>query len=453
MTELIRIVNLTQLNESSFKRRCVGCLVVTHDHKILLQQRPENWRTHPGCLSTFGGEIEPGETPMEALVRELHEELGAKVMTSDLISLGAITEAITNYSELIYLYFWHDKHGTITGCYECEAKYYDTVDEIYYHSKLMDDVRWLLTECQNRRLLITTQIARALIVEQFPQFAHLPIRSVDHGGNDNRTFHLGSEMSIRLPSAEGYERQVLKEQTWLPKIAPYLPLPIPQPVAMGMPSKIYPWNWSIYKWLEGESANSLELRDEHLETIALQLAQFLNEFHKFDAAGAPAPGLHNWWRAAHTSVYNAETKSLIEELKDFIDVAQARKLWQRAISSKWDRDPVWVHGDVASGNLLVKDNRLAAVIDFGCMGIGDPACDLTIAWTFFRGKSREIFKANMDLDEETWARARGWAMWKALYEISVLEDKSGPALAKQQQIIDAVIKENKSNPPEIRGEQ
>lgn len=112
---------------------------------------------------------------------------------------------------------------------------------------------------------------------------------------------------------------------------------------------------------------------------------------------------------------------------------------------KWNRDPVWVHGDVASGNLLVKDNRLAAVIDFGCMGIGDPACDLTIAWTFFRGESREIFKAYMHLDEETWARARGWAMWKALYEISELEDKSGAALAKQQQTIDAVIEEDKSN--------
>src|SRR5437879_283414 len=123
MTEPIRVVDLTQDDEAKFARRYVGCLVLTQDHKILLQQRPEHWSTHPGCLSTFGGEIELGETPMEALVRELHEELGAKVMPSDVISLGTITEAITNYSELIYLYFWHDKHGTITGCYECEAKY------------------------------------------------------------------------------------------------------------------------------------------------------------------------------------------------------------------------------------------------------------------------------------------------------------------------------------------
>ena len=298
---------------------------------------------------------------------------------------------------------------------------------------------------EKKRLEITTQIATALIAEQFPQFAHLHIRPVDHSGNDNRTFRLGSEMSIRLPSAEEYVRQVQKEQKWLPKIAPHVPLPIPQPLARGMPSEVYPWNWSIYKWLEGESANSLELSDTHLETIATQLAQFLRKFHTFNAAGAPAPGLHNWWRAAHTSVYDAETRSLIEKLKNFINVDNARSLWQKAIDSKWDKDPVWVHGDVASGNLLVKDNRLAAVIDFGCMGIGDPACDLTIAWTFFRGKSREIFKANMFLDEETWARARGWAMWKALYEISELEDKSGAALAKQLQIIDAVMMENKTS--------
>ena len=293
------------------------------------------------------------------------------------------------------------------------------------------------------KLEITTQIATALIAEQFPQFSHLHISPVDHGGNDNRTFHLGSEMSIRLPSGEEYVRQVKKEQEWLPKIAPHLPLPIPQPIAMGMPSKCYPWNWSIYKWLEGESANSIELSDAHLETIAIQIAQFLNEFHKFDGAGAPAPGLHNWWRAAHTSIYDAETRSLIEKLKNLVDVDNASKLWQRAINSKWNRDPVWVHGDVASGNLLVKDNRLAAVIDFGCMGIGDPACDLTIAWTFFRGKSREIFRANLHLDEETWARARGWAIWKALYEVSVIEDQNGAALAKQRQIIDDVIKEDR----------
>jgi len=295
---------------------------------------------------------------------------------------------------------------------------------------------------KEKKLEITAKVASALIAEQFPEFSHLPIRPVDHGGNDNRTFRLGTELSIRLPSAEEYVRQVKKEQQWLPKIAAHLSLPIPRPIAMGKPSEIYPWFWSIYQWLEGESANSLVLSDQDLETIAKQLANFLSEFHKFNADGAPVPGLHNWWRAAHTSIYDAETRSLIQSLKNLINPDKAESLWQRAISSKWEKDPVWVHGDVSSGNILVKDHQLSAVIDFGCMGIGDPACDLTIAWTFFKNKSREIFKAHLPLDEDTWARARGWALWKALYEISVLENKSGEALEKQMQIINAVIKEN-----------
>jgi len=160
---------------------------------------------------------------------------------------------------------------------------------------------------------------------------------------------------------------------------------------MGMPSKSYPWNWSIYKWLDGRSANQVKLNDEHLKTIALQLANFLNELHKFAPADAPPPGLHNWWRAAHTSVYDSDTRSLITKLRHLIDANRVSSLWEKAISSKWNKDPVWVHGDVTSGNILVKDNKLSAVIDFGCLGVGDPACDLTIAWTFFKNESRENY--------------------------------------------------------------
>lgn len=282
---------------------------------------------------------------------------------------------------------------------------------------------------------ITVELARRLIDSQFPQWSHLPITPVAESGWDNRTFHLGEELSIRLPSAEEYNRQVEKEQKWLPKIAPHLPLPIPQPIARGIPTEEFPWSWSIYQWLEGVSANQLSLSDMASDTIAVQLAQFLSAFHRYDAHGAPVPGLHNWWRAAHTSVYDAETKSLIKDLSEFINADKATSLWNRAISSTWQHDPVWVHGDVASGNILIKDDKISAIIDFGCMGIGDPACDLTIAWTFFKGDSRRLFKENLPLDDETWARARGWALWKALYEMSQLKDKSGDAFEKQRRII------------------
>jgi aminoglycoside phosphotransferase (APT) family kinase protein len=290
--------------------------------------------------------------------------------------------------------------------------------------------------------VINEHLVTKLISEQFLQWKDLPIKSVPHQGCDNKTFRLGDHMLVRVPSSEEYVRQVKKEHKWLPLLAPNLPLPIPEPIAMGKPSKYYPWNWSIYRWLDGDSANSLKLDDINLETIALQLAHFLNEFHKFDAAGAPTPGLHNWWRAAHTSVYDAETRMLIYKLKNFINVDKATSLWEVAISSKWGKDPVWVHGDISSGNILLKDNKLSAVIDFGCMGIGDPACDLTIAWTFFKNKSREVFKNSIGLDPNTWSRARGWALWKALYELSQLEDKSSTKAIEQKRIIHDVLSEH-----------
>ncbi|MBS0185797.1 MAG: aminoglycoside phosphotransferase family protein [Proteobacteria bacterium] len=291
------------------------------------------------------------------------------------------------------------------------------------------------------KIEITARLVKQLIKEQFPLYAHFSVVPVPLNGHDNRTFRLGERMLVRLPSSEEYVKQVEKEHKWLPLIAPYLPLSVPKPIAMGNPSKDYPWNWSIYKWLEGNSANTLEINEETLQNIAVDLACFLNKFHKFAPSDAPSPGLHNWWRAAHTSVYDEETRSLIIKLSSLIDAKKARFLWEKSIKSMWYKDPVWVHGDIASGNILIKENKLSAVIDFGCMGIGDPACDLTIAWTFFKDKSREKFRSMIDLDSKTWERARGWGLWKALYELSILKDKGRSDAMKQQQVIKDILEE------------
>ncbi|MFO1257822.1 MAG: NUDIX hydrolase [Gammaproteobacteria bacterium] len=153
LADCIRKVDLNQVDETHYTRRAVGCLILTKDGKILLQHRPLNWRTFPGCLATFGGGIEVNELPLNALIRELKEELGADAKEQDIISLGAITESATNHLELIYQFFWHDKAGTITGCYECEARYYESIAEAFEHPKIMDDVRWLLEICQAKGLL------------------------------------------------------------------------------------------------------------------------------------------------------------------------------------------------------------------------------------------------------------------------------------------------------------
>jgi aminoglycoside phosphotransferase (APT) family kinase protein len=251
-----------------------------------------------------------------------------------------------------------------------------------------------------------------LVAAQFPQWADLPIRPVELGGWDNRTYHLGDDMTVRLPSAEAYAGQVEKEHRWLPQLAPLLPLPIPVPLAMGIPAGSYPWHWSVYRWLDGENA-TLELVAD-LEQFAVTLAGFLAALQRIDPTGGPRPGGHNFWRGGPLAIYDAETRQAITALDGVIDTGAATTVWEAALQATWRGPPVWLHGDVSAGNLLVRRGRLSAVIDFGCSGVGDPACDLTIVWTFLSGKSRDAFRAALPLDGATWARARGWALWKAL---------------------------------------
>ncbi len=149
----IKFHDVETLDASAFKSRYVGCVVLSSERKILLQQRGEDWNAYPGYLAEFGGKIEAGETPDQALVRELGEELGAKVNIADVVTLGAVTELSSHHSELVYVYFWHDKLSTITGCYEGECRYFENIEQAFLHPKMMLSVRWLLRECQRRGLV------------------------------------------------------------------------------------------------------------------------------------------------------------------------------------------------------------------------------------------------------------------------------------------------------------
>jgi aminoglycoside phosphotransferase (APT) family kinase protein len=284
---------------------------------------------------------------------------------------------------------------------------------------------------------IDVSLVRRLVSTQFPQWASLPIKPVAFSGWDNRTFHLGDRMTVRLPSAAAYALQVEKEHRWLPRLAPQLPLPIPVPLAMGEPADGYPWHWSVYRWLGGETASIERIAD--LKEFATTLAHFLVALQRADAAGGPPAGPHNFYRGGPLTTYDGETRQAIAALDGTIDTGAATEVWETALASAWQDAPVWFHGDVSVGNLLVERGRLSAVIDFGTSGVGDPACDLAIAWTLFQEESREAFRTALSLDDATWTRGRGWTLWKALIVAAGLPGTNRLEVEKSRRIIDDVL--------------
>jgi aminoglycoside phosphotransferase (APT) family kinase protein len=295
------------------------------------------------------------------------------------------------------------------------------------------------TQVDVEKLAIDDTLVRRLVTVQFPQWADLPIRPVARSGWDNRTFHLGEHMIVRLPSAAHYQVQVEKEQRWLPRLAPLLPLPIPAPLAIGEPADGYPWRWSIYRWLKGDTVARECIADPR--DFATSLAQFLIALQRIDTTDGPPPGPHNFYRGGPLTTYDAETRQALAALQGKIDVDAATQVWEAALATSWDRSPVWIHGDVGASNLLMQEGRLSAVIDFGNCGVGDPACDLAIAWTLFGGESRELFRAMLPLDSGTWARGRGWTLWKALIVAAGLTEANPADVgdAPRRRVIDQVL--------------
>jgi aminoglycoside phosphotransferase (APT) family kinase protein len=285
---------------------------------------------------------------------------------------------------------------------------------------------------------IDEHLARRLADRQFPQWADLPITRVEVDGWDNRTYRLGEDLTIRLPSGDWYALQVEKEQRWLPLLAPRLPLPIPAPVARGEPGEGYPYAWSVYRWLDGEVATEARIAD--MTEFASALAAFLVALQAVDGGDGPPPGRHNFFRGGPLATYAEETVRSIDALGDEIPADAALRVWEDAMAARWEGDPVWFHGDVATGNLLLRDGRLAAVIDFGTSGVGDPACDAVIAWTLLSDESRDRFRSALGVDPGTWSRGRGWALWKALISlVGNLEEGDATAEAGNRRVIDRVL--------------
>jgi aminoglycoside phosphotransferase (APT) family kinase protein len=270
-------------------------------------------------------------------------------------------------------------------------------------------------------------LVRRLLADQFPRWAALSIDPVPSWGTDNALYRLGDEMVVRLPRLERSVRALIKERTWLPTLAPRLPLRVPVPLAVGVPADGYPFEWSVYSWLDGVDATAGKLVDG--ARVAKELERFLVALQRIDATDGPTPGEHNVNRGEPLRRRDVHTRASIASLRGSIDADAATAAWEAALTAPdWNGRPVWIHGDLDARNLLVESGRLSGVIDWGCLGVGDPACDVMVAWKVLSPEARAVFRDALSVDDATWARARGWALSQAVGALSYYTMETNPAL-------------------------
>lgn len=277
-------------------------------------------------------------------------------------------------------------------------------------------------------------LVRRLLAAQFPEWAGLPIERVRSAGTDNALYRLGEDLVVRLPRIHWAVDGVGKDMLWLPKLAPLLPVAVPVPLAKGEPAEDYPWTWGVYPWLAGENPAIDSV--PAAKSLTNEVADFVKALHRVDLAGGPAARRGR----PLAEVQDEEARAALAELKGMIDVDAATAAWNAAIQAPpWTGRPVWVHGDLLAGNLLLEGRRLTGVIDWGGVGIGDPACDLIVAWGLLPRDLRPAFRAKLGVDDETWARGRGWALSIGLIALPYYKDTNPVLAATARQLIREVL--------------
>lgn len=256
---------------------------------------------------------------------------------------------------------------------------------------------------------ISPALARSLVAQQFPHLAGLPIRKLNSAGTENTIFRLGEHLSIRMPRVAAAAKQAEREAIWLPRLANHLSLAIPEPVELGRPTEDFPHHWAICRWLEGENAFIHPVDD--LVDSGHRLARFVQSLRNAPIAGDASLVATTSGRGVDLIHRDAATRAAIASCEGLVDTETLDAIWANALATpKWDGPPIWVHGDIHIGNLLTESGRITGVIDWGCLGKGDPACDLTVAWSMLDRASREVFRAELAVDDATWIRGRAWAI-------------------------------------------
>ncbi len=269
-------------------------------------------------------------------------------------------------------------------------------------------------------------LVRRLLAGQFPQWADLPVRRVSSYGTDHAIYRLGDGLAVRLPRIAYATEQAAKEAEWLPRLGPKLPLAVPVQLAAGRPAEGYPFTWSVYEWLRGQDANGTI---DDLVQAAADLGAFVTALHRIDTAGAPPHSRSG--RGGPLAEQNESVKEAIAQLGDRIDGTAALRSWEESLGAPaWQGPHVWVHGDLLPGNLLVVNGRLSAIIDFGTLQVGDPACDLQAAWNMFAGDSRRRFLAEAGADDASWLRGRGTVLYQSVMALAYYWD-TNPGMVRQ----------------------
>lgn len=278
---------------------------------------------------------------------------------------------------------------------------------------------------------IDVDVVRRIVSEQFPQWAKLSIREVRPRGTDNANFRLGEVMVVRLPRRERAAATLAKERRWLPRLAPLLPVSIPNVVATGMAAGGFPFDWAIYTWIDGRAATPDNVADT--DQLAHDLVRFLSALERLDHRDGPGPGEHNFFRGAPLAQRDGPTRTALASLAARVDVDAVVRIWDDALAAPpWSADGVWIHGDLDARNVLVDvRGRLTGVIDFGGLAVGDPAVDVMVAWKILDSAARSTFRAELEIDDATWTRARGWVSSQAVIALARYTEETNPTLVTE----------------------
>lgn len=279
---------------------------------------------------------------------------------------------------------------------------------------------------------VDADLVHRLLAAQFPQWSGLPVSRVASAGTVNAMFRLGEDLAVRLPLIAAGAADIDNDERWLPKLAPHLPVAIPETIAVGEPTEDYPWRWSVNRWLTGCNPEVDALTEP--EDLAIDLAEFISALRAIDPSGGP-----HLSRGGPLAKRDETTRAAIDASDGLIDTDALRGVWAELVTVPGTAPSAWAHGDLSPGNVLIDQGRLGAVIDFGAFGVGDPTVDLIVAWNLLPAAARPILRAALDVDDATWARGQGWALSISVIQLPYYQHSNPALAANSRHVLEQVI--------------